>query len=119
MNMKFKDYVWPNNPQTYQEVLHREPLYVTKDGVTSYSKMSTTGRVITGSGAFFGQTAYEDIRELVTLAEDTTPGELIHPVLGIRYCYLTKLEVSQEPREEFISYSFEFIQAKEDGTVPR
>lgn len=119
MAMKFKDYTWPNDPQTYRETLSRVPKYVTEDGVTSYSGMGSTQRIMTGTGAFFGKTAYENWRELVELAEETTPGELIHPVLGIRYCYLTKLEMLQEPRENYVSYSFEFTQAKSDGSVPK
>lgn len=119
MALKYKDYTWPSDPQTYREVLSREPLYTTSDGVTSYSKMSATHRVITGSGIFFGTDAYEDFQELMELAEDNSPGALIHPIWGTRHCYLTKLELNQEPREDFVSYSFEFTQARSDGTVPR
>lgn len=117
--LKYKSYTWPNNPHTYRETLSREPLYVTVDGVSTYSKMSSTHRVITGSGAFFGESAYDDFRELVELAEENSPGTLVHPVWGSRYCYLTRLELNQEPKENYVSYSFEFTQAKSDGTVPR
>ena len=117
--LKFKSYTWPNNPRTYREVLSREPLYVTQDGVTSYKGISSTHRIITGSGVFYGTNAYDDFKELMELAEDNSPGSLVHPLWGTRYCYLTKLELNQEPKENFVSYSFEFTQAKADGTVPR
>lgn len=119
MALKYKTFTWPNDPHTYREALSREPLYATQSGVTTYSGMSATHRQITGSGAFFGTAAYENFRELLELAEENSPGELIHPVWGSRHCYLTRLELTQEPRENFVSYSFEFTQAKADGTVPR
>ena len=119
MALKYKDYTWPNDPQTYREELYREPLYTTQSGTTTYTGMSATHRRITGSGAFFGTAAYENFRELIALAEETSPGTLVHPVWGSRHCYLTKLELTQEPREDYVSYSFEFTQAKADGTIPR
>lgn len=119
MALKYKSFVWPNDPHTYREELYREPLYTTQNGETSYSGMSATHRRITGSGAFFGENAYEHFKDLLETAEESTAGELIHPVWGSRHCYLTKLEMTQEPREDFVSYSFEFTQARTDGTIPR
>lgn len=115
----YKNYTWPHNPHTYQETLSREPLYTTQSGVTTYSGMSFTHRVITGSGVFYGEKAYVQFQELIDLAEDSTPGNLEHPLWGTRYCYFTKLELTQEPKKNYVSYSFEFTQAKSDGTVPR
>lgn len=119
MSLKFKNYTWPNDPDTYQEVLSREPQYSTKDGNTTYTGMSATSRVITGTGAFFGTSACTKFRNLLEVAEETSAGDLVHPIWGTRRCYLTKLELTQEPRENFVSYRFEFTQAKEDGTVPK
>lgn len=119
MSLKFKDYTWPNDPDTYQETISREPQYSTKDGVTNYTGMSATSRVITGTGAFFGTNAYANFRNLVELAEENSPGDLVHPVWGTRHCYLTKLELTQEAKADFVSYRFAFIQAKADGTIPK
>ena len=117
--MKFKDYIWPQDPHTYRETVSREPLYVTQNGETSYNGISSTHRIITGSGVFYGMDAYDNFKTLVTVAADSSPGELFHPVWGKRYCYFTKLEFTQGPAEDLISYSFEFIQAESDGTVPK
>ena len=117
--LKFKGFTWPNNPHTYQETLFREPMYTTQNGTTSYAGMSSTHRVITGSGVFFGTSAYSDFKALLDVADENTAGDLIHPLWGKRYCYFTKLELIQEPRENFVSYRFEFTQAAYDGTVPR
>ena len=118
-HLKFKEFTWPNDPHTYQETLSREPMYATQNGTTSYTGMSSSHRVITGSGVFFGTSAYSDFRDLLAVAEENSAGDLIHPLWGQRHCYFTKLELIQEPRENFVSYRFEFTQARSDGTVPR
>ena len=119
MRLTYKEFVWPNDPQTYREVLSREPQYTTSGGTSSYSGMGAARRVISGSGAFFGEDAYDQFQALMDQAEDNTPGTLMHPVWGSRYCYLTRLELLQEPRENFVSYSFEMVQARPDGSVPK
>ena len=116
--LKYKDFTWPNNPQVYRETITREPRYVTVEGVPTYNGISGTHRIITGSGVFFGVQALEHIEELMKLAESAAPGELFHPLWGSRYCYLTKLEVTQEPTEKYVAYSFEFMEATKDGVVP-
>ena len=117
--LKYKDFTWPNNPHIYREVISREPLYVTRDGVTSFAGISSTRRIITGSGIFFGLHAYRLFQDLLLLAQEDTAGNLVHPQWGVRYCYLTKLELTQEPREDYVAYSFEFMQAETDGTIPK
>ena len=42
-----------------------------------------------------------------------------HPIWGIRYCYFTGLELTQEPKENVVSYKFTFTQALTNGTVPK
>lgn len=115
----YKTFVWPTNPHTYREVCSREPVYLTSNGITNFVSMSAMRRVITGSGAFFGEDAFTRFKELMKLFEDSTTGLLDHPVWGQRLCYFTKLDLLQEPREDYVSYSFEFMQAQEDGTVPK
>ena len=46
-------------------------------------------------------------------------GNLEHPIFGIRYCYFTLLELIQEPKENYVSYRFEFTQALQNGEVPK
>lgn len=114
-NLQYKDFVWPNDPEIYQETATRDPLYTSG----TYSGMGYLRRVITGSGAFVGTNAYEDWKELMDLAEQTTPGYLTHPDFGKRYCYLTKLTLEQESHTNFIRYSFAFTEAQADGSVPQ
>lgn len=117
--LSYKTFVWPRNPHTYQETVSREPKYHTEDGVTYFDGMGDMRRVITGSGVFFGEGAFDQFKLLMKLAEEGSPGNLEHPVWGIRYCYLTGLEMTQEPRENYVSYRFEFTQALANGVVPK
>lgn len=117
--LSYKTFVWPQNPHTYREATTRTPIYVTQDGITYFEGMSDLKRVITGSGVFYGADAYDQYKKLQKLAEETAAGNLEHPIFGIRYCYLTLLEVTQEPREDYVSYRFEFTQAKANGEVPK
>lgn len=117
--LSYKTFVWPQNPHTYREVTTRTPEYYTQDGATYFRGMSALKRVVSGSGVFYGEDAYEQYKLLQRLAEETDPGNLEHPIFGIRYCYLTLLEVTQEPKENYVSYRFEFTQALQNGEVPK
>lgn len=117
--LSYKTFVWPNNPHTYREETLREPQYVTEDGVTSFTGMGQLKRIITGEGVFYGEDAFERFKALIKLAEDSSPGNLEHPVWGIRYCYLTGLELTQEPKENCVGYQFTFTQALANGSVPK
>ena len=81
--------------------------------------MGEMTRVISGSGAFFGENAFSKFRELVKVFEDGSAGSLEHPVWGIRYCYFTLLELTLEPKDNYVSYRFAFTQAKANGEVPK
>lgn len=117
--LSYKSFVWPQNPHIYQEHTSREAQYYTEDGETYYKGMGEMRRIITGSGVFQGEGAYEQFKQLIKLMENGEAGNLEHPVWGIRYCYLTGLLLKQEPKENYVSYEFEFTQAKNNGEVPK
>lgn len=117
--LSYKTFVWPQNPHTYREESVREPQYHTEDGETYYDGMGDLKRVISGSGVFYGEDAFDQFKKLVKLVEDASAGNLEHPVWGIRFCYFTKLVLTQEPREDYVSYQFEFTQALANGEVPK
>lgn len=117
--LSYKTFVWPKNPHTYREVTTRTPVYYTQDGETYFRGMSGLKRIISGSGVFSGEDAYDQYKKLQKLSEEINAGNLEHPIFGIRYCYLTLLEVLQEPREDYVSYRFEFTQALLNGEVPK
>lgn len=117
--LSYKTFVWPHNPTTYKEEYKREPHYYTVEGVTYFDKMGDMQRYITGTGVFYGDGALTDFKNLIKVFEDGSAGNLEHPVWGIRYCYFTGLELLQEPKDNYISYKFEFIGAVTNGVVPK
>lgn len=118
-SLSYKTFVWPQNPHTYKEEYIREPKYRTQDGVTYYDGMGEMQRIISGSGVFFGENAFEHFRSLAELFEEKDAGNLEHPIWGIRYCYFTGLELTQEPKDNCVSYKFEFTGALTNGQVPK
>ena len=118
-SMRFKTFVWPQNPHTYREEYIREPHFYTEDGEIYYNGMGDMQRIITGSGTFFGEDAFENFKALAALFSSREAGNLEHPLWGIRYCYFTGLELTQEPRENCVSYQFQFTGALSNGEVPR
>lgn len=118
-HLSYKTFVWPQNPHTYKEESTREPHYHTESGVTYFDGMGGLQRKITGSGVFYGEDAFNQFKLLQKLVEEASPGNLEHPIWGIRYCYFTGLELLQEPKENCVSYKFEFTQASTNGEVPK
>lgn len=117
--MSFKTFIWPQNPHTYREKWEREPIYSRNDlDYQVFEEMGPMKRTITGQGVFFGETAFASFRALAALFEDKTTGTLNHPVWGNRNVYFTELELTQEPKENYVSYSFTFREADSDGVIP-
>lgn len=118
--LRFKTFTWPINPETYQEVFVREPLYTkNEDGDSVFSGMGPAKRVISGSGAFFGTDAYTNFNTLAALFGEADAGTLTHPVCGARTVYFTGLQMNQSAKSDYVAYSFEFKEADADGTIPR
>lgn len=116
----YKTFVFPSNPHTYREECSREGIYEKNDaGEDVFQGLGPLKRVITGSGVFFGETAFANFKALAELAKENEPGNLQHPIWGIRYGYLTGLEMTQEPRENCVSYRFTFQQSDTNGILPK
>lgn len=116
----FKTFMWPQNPRTLRHNYLREPVYVKDDaGNTVFSGMGAGKCTITGSGAFFGASAYSDFRKLMALFEEGGSGTLSDPTWGNYNVYLTELELEQEPRSDYVAYRFTFTRADADGAIPK
>lgn len=119
-NLRYKTYTWPHNPTTYAETLQRNPVYaLASDGTYVFAGMGGMKRIISGSGAFYGANAYQQFQALMAIAEQAGTGNLIHPIWGTRTCYFTSLEMTQEPRENYIPYRFTFTCVDSEGEIPR
>ena len=107
--MRFKTFVWPHNPKIY-EIKFRRSVCAHKVpfGRHILQNLGMERRVLRGEGEFVGKGAYEKFKELANVFYDETPGTLVHPVWQISNAYLVALTLRQEPREDYVSYTFEF-----------
>ena len=118
--MSFKSFVWPENPSVYQEESRRDPRYETDEmGNVSFLGLGDLRRSITGRGVFSGAGAYTSYKALAALMEEGSAGTLTHPVWDDCTAFLVKLELQQEPRINYVAYSFEFLAADSSGAIPK
>lgn len=112
--MRYKDYVWPHNPRVY-EIAFKRPVVAHKVPFGTYvlQNLGRSFRVLRGDGEFCGAGAYDEFKKLATVFYDNEPGLLIHPVWQNAKAYFVSLEVNQEPREDYVKYSFEFWECYE------
>lgn len=107
--MKYKDFTWPHNPRTYtieyRRVMgdHKVPF-----GWYHLQDMGLTRRVMKGEGEFTGADAYDQFKALATVFYSEGPGPLIHPVWQASNAYFVELSLSQEPRQDYVRYTFTF-----------
>lgn len=115
----FRTFSWPQNPESLQHNYVRQPVYTKDDsGNWVFSGMGEAMLTITGSGAFFGSGAYSDFRKLIALFEDGGCGSLHDPTWGVYNVYLTELELTQQPRSDYVAYRFTFTRANSAGAIP-
>jgi len=107
--MRYKTFIWPHNPRTYTITFERK-MAVNKVPFGRYylQDLGMTRRVMRGEGEFVGQGAYETFKELACLFYEDSPGLLVHPVWQVVKAYFTGLTLAQEPREDYVRYTFEF-----------
>ena len=107
--LRYKDYVWPHNPRVYTIEYHRD-MAVQKFpmGVYHLQDLGRSYRVLKGEGEFVGPEAYDQFKELATLFYAGGTGPLIHPVWQPASAYFVELSLRQEPRPDYVSYTFTF-----------
>ena len=118
--LKFKDFVWPRNPEVYKVRYDHEFVYqeVAED-VLELKGLSEVRRTVTGSGVFTGGSAYSDFKKLEALCAQKNAGALIHPVWGTVTAFFKELELNQDSRENYVAYSFKFLELTSEGTVAK
>lgn len=83
-----------------------------------FQKMGDGKCVVTGKGCFLGSDAYTDFLKLSALCETGAAATLVSPVWGQMKAYLTELTALQEAKKDFVSYSFCFTRANDNGEIP-
>lgn len=107
--MKFGDYTWPHNPRVYEITFNRKIVsHKTPFGCYVLQNMGREQRVLKGEGEFCGAGAYEEFKKLACAFYPDEAQVLVHPVWQSARAWFVRLELKQEPREDFVSYEFEF-----------
>lgn len=107
--MRFKNFVWPHNPRTYTITFERKlAVHKIPFGRHYLQSLGQTRRVLRGEGEFVGAGAYDKFKELATVFYEETPGVLVHPVWMTATAWFAALELRQEPRADYVAYTFEF-----------
>lgn len=107
--MQYKGYTWPHNPRTYtirygrQVALHKVPF-----GRYALQDLGLTRRVMTGEGEFYGPGAYDEFKKLASVFYQGGAGTLVHPVWQSARAYFVDLALVQEPRKDYVRYTFTF-----------
>lgn len=109
--MRFKDYIWPHNPKTF-EITEKRRLAVNPVpfGKGTVMDMGVDCRVLRGEGEFVGDNAYDEFLKLKAVFDEGTPGVLVHPVWRSIRVWFSTLFLKQEPLADFVSYAFEFVE---------
>lgn len=116
--LKFKDFTFPENPETMSIQFVRPVLFERKtDGTVEFYGLGPGCRTLTGSGVFFGPLAYTRFITLSNMVYDSNPGTLELPILQDWSAYLTQVEATQTPTENYVAYRFTFREADAKGRV--
>lgn len=114
MTLRYKDFVWPQIPHTYGQSWEQKPKF---DGEGKFLGMTPVAGRIWGEGAFYGEGAFGNFQKLVKLFQAGGLGEWEHSLWGKCQGYLTELEMTQEPRDNYVKYRFQFREALADGSL--
>ena len=107
--MRYKNYVWPHNPKVYS-IDYERKMGVSKIPGGGYvlQDLGQTNRVMAGAGEFVGEGAYAEFGKLANAFYDPGPGQLVHPLWQTASAHFVSLRLEQEPRADYVRYSFVF-----------
>ena len=107
--MRFKNFIWPHNPKVYS-ITYERKMAVNKIplGRHHLQSLGQTRRVFRGEGEFVGTGAYDTFKALANVFYEETAGPLVHPVWMATTAWFVGLKLEQEPRSDYVRYSFEF-----------
>ena len=112
--MQYKTYTWPYNPRTYSISYERKvAVHKVPFGRYAMQDLGLTRRVMRGEGEFCGEGAYDEFKKLATVFYRDGPGTLIHPVWQTSKAYFVELSLAQEPRKDYVRYTFTFWETYE------
>lgn len=110
--MKYKSFTWKYNPATCTYSCNKTYAAHKYPGINGaeLEDMGIGEVVITGDGEFFGKDAYANWLKLNAEFKTNEPGTFSHPIFtDITRGLMTKLQAKMEPRNDYVSYSFEIV----------
>ena len=111
--MRYKDFTWPHNPRTFHMLWRRRVCVLDAPGGRYHvQELGKTCRVFRGAGEFCGPDAYAQFERLSRTFQRDGAGILVHPVWQSQSVYFTRLELTQEPRSDYVAYAFEFTETR-------
>lgn len=107
--MRYKSYTWPHNPRVYSIDFQRA-MAVHKTPFSRYQlqDLGMGHRIMEGEGEFVGDGAYVEFQKLACVFYEDGPGLLVHPLWQVANAYFVSLRVEQQPRPDYVRYSFAF-----------
>ena len=107
--MRYKGYTWPHNPRVYSIDYERKmAVHKTPFGLFRLQDLGRTNRIMEGEGEFVGEDAYAQFGQLANVFYDGGAGLLVHPLWQAANAYFVSLRLEQEPRPDYVRYSFSF-----------
>ncbi len=112
--MRYKHYVWPHNPRVYT-IRYERSMGERKVPFGRYvlQDLGPAKRVMRGEGEFVGEGAYQEFKELASVFYEDGPGLLVHPVWQTSNAFFVELSLKQEPRADYVRYTFAFWEGYE------
>ena len=83
--------------------VHKTPF-----GLFRLQDLGRTNRIMEGEGEFVGEGAYAQFGQLANVFYNGGPGLLVHPLWQAANAYFVSLRLEQEPRPDYVRYSFAF-----------
>lgn len=118
--MRFKEYTWPHNPETYSvEFRRRVAALKIPFGGYCLQDLGEVCRILKGQGTFAGSDAYQQFQSLAAVFYQEGSGLLVHPVWQTANAYFVSLKLEEQPLPDYVRYSFEFWEdrGKFDGKL--
>ena len=107
--MRYKTYSWPHNPRVYtidyERVMAENKVPY---GLYHLQDLGRTRRIMRGEGEFVGPEAYAQFGALANVFYQPGAGELVHPLWQTAKAHFVELSLKQEPRPDYVSYTFAF-----------
>lgn len=110
--IKYKSFTFPNNPETTSMkcdrayIKHKYPELAGNE----LEDFGINACIITGTGVFFGTSAYSNAKKLYNEYKKSGVGTVKHPIYSwVTRGLMTNLEFTNEPEVNTIHYTFEII----------